>query len=91
MIINVADHKKYLYHYTSAQAAIEYILKGRTLRLSSHSSTNDPKERKGWLFDLQPAKGATLDGTIEKSPLDGYRGSSRARPLWPACHKTLVP
>ncbi|MFJ2320017.1 DUF2971 domain-containing protein [Pseudomonas sp. NPDC087817] len=52
MIINVTDHNKYLYHYTSAATAINSILKYRTLRLGEYRNTNDPKESKNWLFDF---------------------------------------
>lgn len=52
MITNVTDPNKFLYHYTSAETAITGILKFRTLRLSPYTSTNDPKERKNWLFDF---------------------------------------
>lgn len=60
MIFDVTDHNKYLYHYTSAQIAIDYILKERTLRLGSYASTNDPKERKSWLFDFGTNEGRDL-------------------------------
>lgn len=52
MITNVTDPAKYLYHYTSAATAIDFILKSRTLLLSPYTSTNDPKESKQWLFDF---------------------------------------
>ncbi len=52
MITNVTDPNKFLYHYTSAATAIDCILKNRTLRLSPYTTTNDPKERKDWLFDF---------------------------------------
>lgn len=52
MILNVEDHSRYLYHYTSAETAIEAILQHGTLRLSEYSKTNDPKESKDWLFDF---------------------------------------
>lgn len=52
MITNVTDAMKYLYHYTSASKAIDYILKDQTLLLSPYTSTNDPKESKQWLFDF---------------------------------------
>ncbi|MDG9882801.1 DUF2971 domain-containing protein [Pseudomonas sp. GD04058] len=60
MIISVKDSNKYLYHYTSAGKAIDYILKSRTLRLSPYTGTNDPKERKGWLFDFGTNEGRDL-------------------------------
>ncbi len=52
MIMNVKNPEQYLYHYTSAPTAIDYILKNQTLLLSPYTSTNDPKESKQWLFDF---------------------------------------
>ena len=51
------DHDKYLYHYTSAKKALEYILKDRTLMFNSLRNTNDPKESKDWKFDFHLVKG----------------------------------
>lgn len=51
IIYNVRDDQKYVYHYTSAEKAIQFILKDRTLLLNSISATNDPKESKEWTFN----------------------------------------
>ncbi|NAS01499.1 DUF2971 domain-containing protein [Acinetobacter haemolyticus] len=51
MIFN-RDSKKYLYHYTRADTAINYILQSNTLKVSSFQNTNDPKESKNWLFEI---------------------------------------
>lgn len=62
MIVNVRDHTKYLYHYTDAKTAIEFILKNRTLKFGPYTGTNDPKERKSWLFDFGTNQGRDLGG-----------------------------
>lgn len=71
MIMNVTDANKYLYHYTPAAKAIEYILKSRTLRLSPYTCTNDPKERKGWLFDFGTNEGRDL-GRYNQDEYSGW-------------------
>lgn len=40
------DSNKYIYHYTRADTAIDYILSSRTLQLSQFANLNDPKESK---------------------------------------------
>ena len=40
------DYDKYLYHFTTAEKALCYILPSLELKLSSISHTNDPKENK---------------------------------------------
>lgn len=40
--------KKYLYHYTSCDVALSYILKSNTLMFNSFSNVNDPRESKKW-------------------------------------------
>lgn len=42
----------YLYHYTSTETAIKYILSYKTLRFNSYSAVNDPRESKQW--DMMP-------------------------------------
>ncbi|MEC7642863.1 DUF2971 domain-containing protein [Idiomarina sp.] len=46
------EHNKYLYHYTSVEKAVKFILKNRTLMFNSLRGTNDPKEYKNWKFDF---------------------------------------
>lgn len=60
MIIGVSDSTKYLYHYTKAQTAIDFILKGKSLKFAPYTLTNDPKERKGWLFNFGSNEGRDL-------------------------------
>lgn len=42
----------YLYHYTTADTALNHILKKRTLKFNSFSKVNDPRESKEW--DISP-------------------------------------
>jgi hypothetical protein len=52
MIQGVSAADRYVYHYTTATKARDFILKAGTLRLGPYSSTNDPKEAKQWEFSL---------------------------------------
>ena len=40
----------YLYHYTSTDTALNFILKNGTLKFNSFNQVNDPKENKAWDF-----------------------------------------
>lgn len=51
-----------LYHYTSAETAVRYILKNRTLRMGPLERTNDPREAKEWSFALFAAIGQAAPG-----------------------------
>lgn len=64
MIENVTSSESYLYHYTSADIALKYIIANRTLQLGSYVGTNDPKESKVWEFNL---------GTNGASDLGSYK------------------
>lgn len=57
------DQVRFLYHYTSANTAIEYILKNKQLKLGKYINTNDPKETKTWQISI---------GTNENRDLSGY-------------------
>lgn len=57
------DNSQYIYHYTKSKTAIDHILNDGTLKLSSFSKTNDPKETKSWFF---------IPGTNEGRNLDKY-------------------
>lgn len=52
MVEHVKDASTYLYHYTSAETALNYIFKTKLLRFGAYTKTNDPKETKSWRFDL---------------------------------------
>lgn len=54
---------EFLYHYTKAETAIDYILSSGTLKFSSYRNTNDPKESKDWFF---------IPGTNENRDLSKY-------------------
>ncbi len=60
MIYGLRDHERYVYHYTRVSVACDFILKDRTLRFSSFSRTNDPKESKDWEFNLATYRGRDL-------------------------------
>lgn len=60
MIENVSSAETYLYHYTKAKTALDFILKDRALRLGSYKKTNDPKESKSWEFGLGSNEGRDL-------------------------------
>lgn len=64
MIEHVTSTDSFLYHYTKTSTARDFILKDRSLRFSSYSGTNDPKETKTWQFDL---------GTNENRDLGKYK------------------
>jgi hypothetical protein len=60
MLLNTA---RFVYHYTKASTALEFILDSMTLRLSTLPDTNDPTEGHEWGFVLvgnDPA-GSALD------------------------------
>jgi Protein of unknown function (DUF2971) len=52
MIYGVTDSEKYVYHYTSAEVAADFILKSGTLKLGRYIGTNDPKEYRDWNFSI---------------------------------------
>jgi len=54
------DHSKYLYHYTTMEIAVEYILKNRTLKIGKLINTNDPKESKSWKLSISTDEGSKL-------------------------------
>ena len=56
------DNAQFIYHYTKSSTAIDFILKQKALRLSSFSTTNDPKESKNWFFTPGSNEGRKLDG-----------------------------
>ena len=41
---------KYVFHYTSRDAALCHILRTGRLRLGPYAKTNDPRESKDWEF-----------------------------------------
>lgn len=63
MIENVTSETQFVYHYTKARTALDYILRNRSLRFGPYNRTNDPKESKNWQFDF---------GTNEERDLGKY-------------------
>lgn len=63
MFIFQKNSAEYIYHYTKAETAINFILKNKNLKFSSFSKTNDPKETKEWFF---------IPGTNEGRDLKKY-------------------
>lgn len=61
MLIFEKNPKRYLYHYTTIDTALNYILKSNTLKVSRMTNTNDPKESKSWLFEIGSNENADLD------------------------------
>lgn len=57
------NSEQYLYHYTKAETAIDFILKDKTLKFSGFNTTNDPRESKNWFFSA---------GTNENRDLSKY-------------------
>ncbi len=52
LIYGLRDHERYVYHYTKARTALDYIIRYNTLRLSVFSKTNDPRESTTWRFNM---------------------------------------
>lgn len=50
MFYRIGSADEYLYHYTSAEKLLKYILPSRSLRMGPFASTNDPRETKDWVF-----------------------------------------
>ncbi|QIO09799.1 DUF2971 domain-containing protein [Acinetobacter lanii] len=61
MTIFETDENTYLYHYTKASTAINFILKNQNLQLGSMLNTNDPKECKNWTFELNTFRNSDFD------------------------------
>lgn len=53
----------YLYHYTTIDIALDYILKNGTIKFNTFSKVNDPRESKKW--DLSPFVRAELNLELE--------------------------
>lgn len=70
MIEHSSAAAKYVYHYTRAITARQFILENETIQLSQYTTTNDPKETKAWEFGLI---------TFEDRALDVYKHSELSR------------
>ena len=71
MVYALRDHEKFVYHYTTAWKARDYILKEGSLRLSSFARTNDPKESLNWQFNFDSRQGRDL-GAYDPHKTSGY-------------------
>lgn len=87
MIYGVRDHARYLYHYTRADIAIDYILKNRTLRLGSLAKTNDPRESKEWRFSMGTNENRDL-GKYSMTELSAWLSAALKRNTKLACFCT---
>lgn len=73
------NNSEFVYHYTKAETAIDFILKDERLRFSQFVKTNDPKESKKWFFIPGSNRGKDLsDYTPEvlSKLLHGYMKES---------------
>jgi hypothetical protein len=52
IIETLTKEDKFVYHYTKAGTALDYVLKGHALKLGNYTNTNDPKETKTWQCGL---------------------------------------
>jgi len=52
LINPLKDGSAYLYHYTTCDTALNFILKNKTLQLNPFRKVNDPRESKSW--DISP-------------------------------------
>lgn len=57
------DRDKYVYHYTSRETAIEYILESFKILANSFLLLNDPKESKNWWFVAEDTEGFTAENS----------------------------
>jgi hypothetical protein len=53
LLNNLPDDIELLYHFTSKEIALEKILSSGELKFSILGNTNDPRETKHWLFNLE--------------------------------------
>jgi len=71
VIENFTNPEKFVYHYTTAETALNWILPRRKLKLGRYADTNDPKESKTWWFDLGTNEHADL-GQYNMDELAGW-------------------
>jgi hypothetical protein len=55
------DAGRYLFHYTTSEVFLTYVLPTMRLRMSSFDRLNDPRESKNWLCSLSIPDGARQD------------------------------
>lgn len=90
MIYGHRDADKFVYHYTSAETARDFILKSWKLRLNTLEATNDPRESKAWEFDFWTSGKHDL-GSYDMQQVSAWFSNvlkSRARLACFVCDKT---
>ena len=60
------DTERYLYHYTSVENALIYILPQKRLRFSPLNKTNDPQEASAHYFSLRTPEDERIAGSEEE-------------------------
>lgn len=60
------DTERYLYHYTSVENALIYILPQKRLRFSPLNKTNDPQEASVHYFSLRTPEDERIAGSEEE-------------------------
>lgn len=58
---NISDSSEWVYHYTSRETALEYILSSGRIKLNTFTSLNDPRESKDWTFSLSAPSDYEVD------------------------------
>lgn len=84
IIYSLKDSNRYVYHYTDADKALNYILKDRTLLLNSFSATNDPKESKEWNIEFF-ARTPFIDDDFISSRLDAKVAAKLKSSVYLSC------
>ncbi len=73
---NLDESDRFLYHYTTASAALGAILPSRQMRFNLASRMNDPRESKAWRFGMRGGDGANLVA-INKEATDLIQRTSK--------------
>lgn len=70
---------QYLYHYTRAETAIDYILASGTLRMSLFTAVNDPWEAKHWFAEavLNPGESRAAHEFMIRTASPALKGESK--------------
>lgn len=79
-VYGLRDPERFVYHYTSAAVALDFILKDRTLQMNQVTATNDPREGKAWDF----IGNGYVEGWFESDAREKISIELR-RPVYVAC------
>lgn len=87
LIYALRDHERYVYHYTKARTALDYILRNNTLRLNLFTRTNDPRESRRWQFNIGSLsnQGHPLMDRYDTTRLSKWLGGTLQRSARVAC------